>query len=388
MINKTTRNYPIAVPNISGNEKKYLNECIDTEFVSSVGPFVDKFEQQLIDCSNFQNASAVSSGTAALSIAQYALSVQSNDLVIIPDYTFIATANSVAHNKASPWIMDINNKDLNIDFSKAVKEIIKNCSYKNKKWIHKTTKQELKCIIPVMALGNCISSKDIEYFNEKIGIPIILDAAGALGSNNGEESIGNLNVLAATISFNGNKTFTCGGGGAVLTNNLEFHNKIKHLSTTARSGYEYIHDQTAFNYRMTNVQAAIGCAQLERFNEFMQNKKFINDYYKKNITSSKITFPVNINSSHWLSYFIAKKLNKKQIYDLYSYSNKKGIYLRPFWIPMHKQPPYAKSLHSSLTSSKKAYIKIVTLPSSTALKKNDLIYITKIINNYLKGLNG
>lgn len=384
---KANRNYPIAIPNISGNERNYLNECIDTEFVSSVGPFVESFEKKLTSCSNFSYASAVSSGTAALSLAQYALGIKKNDLVIIPDYTFIATANSVAHNQASLWLMDINHCDLNINFNQVIEEIIKNCDYRKGAWFHKITKQEVKCIIPVMSIGNCISSSEIDLFNEKIGIPIIIDAAGALGANDRNGLIGNLDVLAATVSFNGNKTFTCGGGGSVLTNDFEFYKNIKHLSTTARSGFEYIHDKVGFNYRMTNVQAAIGCAQLERFNEFMDSKKFINEFYKKNINSQMISFPMSINSSHWLSYFVAEKLNYQQINDLYKYSNDNGIFLRPFWVPMHKQPPYKSSISGSLKISKKLYKKIVTLPSSTSLKEKDLKYIVGIINNYLDNLN-
>lgn len=384
---KANRNYPIAIPNISGNERNYLNECIDTEFVSSVGPFVESFEKKLTSCSNFSYASAVSSGTAALSLAQYALGIKKNDLVIIPDYTFIATANSVAHNQASLWLMDINHCDLNINFNQAIEEIIKNCDYKKGAWFHKKTGQELKCIIPVMSIGNCISSSEIDLFNEKIGIPIIIDAAGALGASDGSGLIGNLNVLAATVSFNGNKTFTCGGGGSVLTNDFEFNKNIKHLSTTARPGFEYIHDKVGFNYRMTNVQAAIGCAQLERFNEFMDSKKFINEFYKKNINSEMISFPMNINSSHWLSYFVAEKLNYHQIDGLYKYSNDNGIFLRPFWVPMHKQPPYKRSISGSLKISKKLYKKIVTLPSSTSLKQEDLKYIVGVLNNYLDNLN-
>lgn len=388
MKSKALKSYPIAIPNISGNERRYLNECIDTEFVSSVGPFVDRFESQLVSCSGFSHASAVSSGTSALSIAQHVLGVQNNDLVIIPDYTFIATANSVAHNQANPWLMDINSNDLNLNFSLMIQEILSNCTYKKRKWIHNHTNQELKCIIPVMALGNSISSKDIDAFNEKIGLPIIIDAAGALGTTNAEESIGKLNILAATISFNGNKTFTSGGGGAVLTNNLKFHKKVKHLSTTARSGFEYIHDKTAFNYRMTNVQAAIGCAQLERFKEFIETKKLVNNYYRNNIVSPSIFFPNNKNSSHWLSYFEAKNLTKKDIYEMYAFANDRGIHIRPFWVPMHKQPPYKKSISSALKISKKMYSKIITLPSSTSLEVSDLKYITQVINSHLEKFDG
>lgn len=387
MKNRALKSYPIAIPNISGNERKYLNECIDTGFVSSVGPFVDRFESQLSSCSGFRYASAVASGTSALSIAQHVLGVQYNDLVIIPDYTFIATANSVAQNQASPWLMDINNNDLNLNFSLVIKEILNNCTYKKRKWVHNKTKQELKCIIPVMALGNSISSTDIDNFNEKIGLPIIVDAAGALGTTTSEESIGKLNILAATISFNGNKTFTTGGGGAVLTNNFSFHEKVKHLSTTARSGFEYIHDRTAFNYRMTNVQAAIGCAQLERFKEFIETKKLVNDFYKNNIISPNVFFPKNKNSSHWLSYFEAINLTKKKVYEMYSFANDRGIFLRPFWVPMHKQPPYKKAISSSLKISKKIYSKIITLPSSTSLETSDLKYIADVMNSYLENFD-
>ncbi len=384
---KNKRSYPIAIPNISNLERKYLNECIDTEFVSSVGPFVNKFEEYLVKYSGFHFASAVSSGTSALSLAQYCLGVSNNDLVIIPDYTFIATANSVSHNQAHPWLFDIKKDDLNINLEELVNEILKTCRYVQGKWIKKDTQQELKCVIPVMALGNCISSNEIDHFNNKIGIPIIIDAAGALGTDDDGDKIGKLNVYAATISFNGNKTFTCGGGGAVLTNNEDFYNDIKNISTTARNGYEYIHDKTAFNYRMTNVQAAIGCAQLERYDEFVDSKKTIFNYYKKNIDSQAIHFPTNKSSSRWLSYFIADNLSKEQIYKMYSEANEQNIFLRPFWVPMHKQPPYKDSPRSSIKISDKIYQKVITLPSSTSLQEDDLYYISNSINDILDKVN-
>lgn len=376
--------FPIAIPNISELERKYLNECIDTEFVSSVGPFVDKFEKYLEIKSGFNFASAVSSGTSALSLAIHSLGVKNNDLVIIPDYTFIATANAVAQNQAIPWLIDINTNNLNINFDIVIDEILSNCSFRKGKWHHKETKQELKCVIPVMALGNFIASKQIETFNEKIGLPIIIDAAGALGSYQNDIALGNLDVHAVTISFNGNKTFTCGGGGAVLTNDELFHKKIKHLSTTARSGYEYIHDEPAFNYRMTNIQAAIGCAQLEKYDEFLKTKQYIYDYYKKHIVSKKICFSSCNNSSRWLSYFLAEKLSEIEISGLYKYANQEGILLRPFWVPMHMQPPYKDSISSEVNNSKEIYSKVITLPSSTSLLQEDLKYISKTINNYLK----
>lgn len=384
---KIKKSYPIAIPNISELERKYLNECIDTKFVSSVGPFVDKFEKHLTSNTKFTFASAVSSGTSALALAQHALGVKYNDLVIIPDYTFIATANAVTQNQALPWIIDIKLDDLNIDFEMIADEINNNCKYNNGKWHHKKTKRELKCIIPVMSLGNFISNKEIDNFNEKIGLPIIVDAAGALGAHQEKTSIGDLDILAATVSFNGNKTFTCGGGGAILTNNKIFHEKVKHLSTTARSGYEYIHDLPAFNYRMTNVQAAIGCAQLERYEDFIKTKKTIFDYYRDNIISNKIIFPDHVDSSRWLSYFIAKKLNKTQLKEFYAFANSKGVFLRPFWVPMHRQPPYKKCLSSSVKNSSKIFSKVITLPSSTSLKVSDLKYVTTIINTYLNKLD-
>ena len=379
---KNKKTYPIAVPNISGNERKYLNDCIDSEFVSSVGPFVDQFEDKLQKCSFFKYASAVSSGTSALSLAQHVLGVKYNDLVIIPDYTFIATANSVKQNQADTWLIDIEKDNLNIDMQLVIDEISRYCKFFKGKWIHKISKQELKCVIPVMALGNFISSSDIDNFNEKIGLPLIIDAAGALGTSNDKHKLGELDILAATISFNGNKTFTCGGGGAILTNHKRFHDKVKHLSTTARSGYEYIHDEPAFNYRMTNVQAAIGCAQLDRFDEFLNKKRYIYEFYKKNINFNEVYFLDEGKSSHWLSYFIATDLSKERIKELYEYSNSQGILLRPFWVPMHKQPPYKASIKSSLENSKALFQKVVTLPSSTSLEDTDLKKIVNIINSF------
>lgn len=376
-------NIPICVPNISGNELKNLNECIETEFVSSVGRFVDDFERNLCSLSKFQFACAVNSGTSALSLALHNAGVKHGELVIIPDYTFIATANAVSHCGASPWLFDINASDLNLDISLVRKSLEEECYKLDGDFYHKDSNKRIAAIIPVFALGNATNFEVINQLFNDFNIPVIIDAAGALGVKYENLDLGDLDVTGITISFNGNKTFTCGGGGAILTNHEPFFNLCKHTSTTARSGYEYVHDKVGFNHRMTNIQAAVGCAQLERYEEFISLKQDIFTHYINNFKYlDKVSFHDDIFSSKWISYFILDNVDDFNLENLYKYAGDRGIHLRPFWVPMHLQPPYSKCPSTNLVNSQEVYLKVCTLPSSTNISKDQLNTVSEVLNNF------
>lgn len=376
---------PICIPNITGNEQRNLIECIDTKFVSSVGKFVTDFEKQLEFHSGFKNACAVNSGTSALSLALHNVGASHNDLVIIPDYTFIATANAVAHCGAAPWILDISSKNLNLDLEKLRSALENNCEIKGQNWFHKETRQRIAAIVPVFALGNSCDAKELNNIYEDYSIPVIVDAAGALGVMPNNQKLGNLNVTCITISFNGNKTFTSGGGGAILTNDSSFFDSCKHTSTTARCGYEYIHDEIGFNHRMTNLQAAVGCAQLERYHEFVDKKLFIHNFYQNNIFLSGVgSMHESIESSRWISYILFNKDTNINLENLYSYARNKGIELRPFWVPMHMQEPFKNCLKEDLDVSKSLFQKVCTLPSSTGITDEEISYTVSSINAFLE----
>jgi perosamine synthetase len=375
---------PISIPNITGNEQKYLTECIDTKFVSSVGRFVTEFEKQLEFHSGFKHACAVNSGTSALSLSLHNVGASHNDLVIIPDYTFIATANAVAHCGATPWILDISSTNLNLDLQKLRSVLDSNCELRGGNWFHKDTGQRIAAIVPVLALGNSCDVNELNDIYKDYSIPVIVDAAGALGLEPNKQKLGNINVTCLTISFNGNKTFTSGGGGAIITNDSSFFELCKHTSTTARSGYEYKHDEIGFNHRMTNLQAAVGCAQLERYHEFVDKKSYIHNFYQKNIFLSGVgSMHRSIDSSRWISYILFNNDANINLENLYLYMQNKGIELRPFWVPMHMQEPFKNCLRENLDVTKSLFQNVCTLPSSTGITDDELSYTVSSINSFL-----
>ena len=373
---------PSCVPNISGNENKYLQDCIKSTFVSSVGEYVDKFENLSASLSGYKYGVAVSSGTNGLHLALHCIGSKHDDLVILPDYTFIASANAISQSGADPWLFDISEKDLNLDIDNADKVLSAECFVTKKAVFHKKTNKRIAAIMPVFAIGRPLDFEKLNFFKKKWPIPMIVDAAGAMGCSCKNKLLGKLNADFSVISFNGNKTFTSGGGGVLFTNKKSLYLKARHLSSTARKSSAYLHDLKAFNYRMTNIQAAVGYAQLERFNEFLNKKKYIFNFYKKNINIKGVKFLENfeVSSSHWLSFFVFEDNSNVSKQDIFRSLKDNNIEARDFWIPMHLQPPYESSLRSKIEVSKNLYSKIIVLPSSTHLSDKELSRVVNSIN--------
>lgn len=374
----------LSVPNLTGNEKSYLDDCIDTTFVSSVGEYVNRFEHMVAEATGSKYAVATSSGTTGIHAALTAVGVKRDDLVIIPTFTFIASANAVRHCGADPWLMDISLDDWCLDPTLVSKEIENNCEKRSDGLYHKGTDRRVAAIMPVYTLGNIPDMVRFRDIAEEYGLPLVVDAACAIGATYDGKSFGGMADLSI-LSFNGNKTVTCGGGGAVVGNNEELLNHVRHITTTARVWPDYDFDEVGFNYRMTNIQAAVGCAQMERLDRFIERKRTIRGYYERNLTNLSDNglsfFPTTPGSSCWFSGIVirygAKLEDAKKICE-----NLKavGIESRTFWKPVHLQKPYKQSPVSDASVSESLWQRIVTLPCSTGITDEELKKVVDVVS--------
>lgn len=380
---------PLAIPELSGNERKYLNECIDSTYVSSVGPFVDRLESMIAEVSGAKYGVAVSSGTTGLHMALTAYGVGRDDIVIIPSFTFIATANAVSHCGATPWLMDVKADSWCIDAEQIEDELKHKTEVKDGMVIHRSSGRRVVAIMPVYTLGNISDMDMISSIAEKYSLPVIVDAAAAIGAEYKNRKCGKL-ADCTVFSFNGNKTVTSGGGGAVVGNDEQMMKKIKHLSTTARVSAEYDFDMVGFNYRMTNIQAAVGCAQLERVESLVQKKRWIRERYKELLDGIEgISFfpePVDCKSSCWFSGVIVEDADHEKLKSICSKLEDQGIEARTFWKPIHMQKPYENALKAdSLETTDALWSKILTLPCSTNITEDEIetvcIALKKVLMN-------
>ena len=379
----------ISIPSLRGKEYKYLKECVATNFVSSVGPFVTKFEKLIAkDIGLLENQTVVtSSGTAALHLGLLALGVEPNNLVIVPSYTFIATANAVSHTGAKPWILDTEMDYLTIDPKKLDKELELRTFKQNGFSFHKDTKQKIACIIPVHVFGNPPDIEVIKLIADKYSIPILLDSACGIGSKYRGKKLGQ-NKLSGIISFNGNKTITSGAGGVFYSSEQIIVDKVQHLSSTAKCSNKYEHDEIGYNQRMSNIQAALGLAQLEQLEKIIQEKKTIHQNYKNEFINLKqchlISDPPWGESSYWLNAILIKKSNSKDIEKLIQKLKDYKIRANYFWKPLHLQKPYKNNLQANLNALNDIQERILILPSSPKLRRADQSKVIEIIKSFFK----
>ena len=371
----------LAMPNLTGNEKKYLDACIDTTFVSSVGQFVTDFEGMVAESTGSKYAVATSSGTTGLHAALTAVGVKHGELVIVPSFTFIASANSIAHCGAEPWLMDVDPSTWCLDAGLVRDEIEKNCEKRGDSLIHKTTGKRVAALMPVYTLGNIPDMKAIRRIADDYKIPLVADAACAIGAKFDENDFGSL-ADVSVLSFNGNKTITCGGGGAVIGNNKELLLHVRHLTTTARVWPDYDFDEVGFNYRMTNIQAAVGVAQMEHLENFIKTKRFIRRYYEEHfsrLSGCGITaFPATDGSSCWFSGIVLKKGTELSVAkEICAKLKEFDIEARSFWKPVHLQKPYKNCLVSSVEVTEGLWQRIITLPCSTNITDEELAFVSE-----------
>ena len=370
----------LAEPNLTGNERKYLNECIDTTFVSSVGAFVTRFEEDVVKVTEADFGTAVSSGTAGLHMALKAVGVEKDELVCIPSFTFIATANAVMHCGAQPWLIDIAKDSWTMDPDVLAQELQEKAEVRDGKVYHKSSGKRIAAIMPVYTLGMPADMDKIKRIAAEYHLPVVADAAAAIGARYKGNNIGKI-ADVTVFSFNGNKTITCGGGGALVSANQQIIETAHHLATTARCGIEYEHDMVGYNYRMTNIQAAVGCAQLERVDEFVEKKKYIREYYSKHLSGIKdLSFFPEVEwaeSACWFSGLVlSDKYEVKKVCELLK---EKGIEARTFWKPVHQQKPYVNEERSEMKVADNLWKHVLTLPSSTGITEEELEQVVKAI---------
>ena len=379
---------PLAVPNLTGREKEYLDNCIDTTYVSSVGEYVTRLEKMTADEAENNYAVATSSGTTGLHVTLLASGVKAEELVIVPAFTFIASANAVAHCGAIPWIMDIRDMDWCLDPDLVRSELEQNCVIREGKLIHKADGRRVAAIMPVYTLGNIPDMQKFQAMAKEYGIHLIVDAACAIGAQYNGEPFGKL-ADVSVLSFNGNKTITSGGGGMVLGNDKELMNRIRHLTTTARVGTEYDFDMVGYNYRMTNIQAAVGCAQMERQEEFVKRKRKIRHFYASAfegmVDIGVSLFPETLGGSCWLSGLVLPKgKTSDDVRRISGRLREKGIESRTFWKPVHLQKPFKNAPCILKGVAEDLWGRIVTLPCSTNITDAELEYVAGSMKEVLK----
>lgn len=361
---------PLAVPHLAGNEALYLQECIDTNFVSSVGPFVDRFETLVAERSGAGCAVAVSSGTSGLHAAFVAAGVSRDDLVVIPAFTFIASANAVSHCGAVPWLLDVSESQWTLDPEQLAQAFERETRREGQRLVHAASGRRVAAVVPVHALGAPADMDPILEIARARGVPVVADAAAALGSLYRGKAPGALGADLSVFSFNGNKTVTAGGGGAVVGDEGELCERVRHLTTTGRRGDDYTHDIVAFNSRMTNLQAAVGCAQLEQLDVLVDAKRRIARRYDEALggVPGVSLFPRAswAESACWMS-----GIRVGGVPGLVERLGEQGIGARPFWKPIHLQPPYLQVPRSPLPVSESIWSEILVLPCSAGLTTED-----------------
>lgn len=367
---------PLAVPNLSGNEAAYLQQCITSTFVSSVGPFVDRLEELVADATESRGATAVSTGTAGLHLALRVVGVRPGDLVVMPSLTFIASANAIAYCHASPWLFDIAPDTLTIDPAQVADAFEHHVAEGPDGPIHMPTGRRVAAMLPVHTLGHPADVDPLVTIAERFRIPVIADAAAALGARYRGRPIGQAGATISVFSFNGNKTVTAGGGGALVTDDQELLDRARHLSTTARVGADYDHDEVGFNYRMTNVQAAVGCAQLEQLDTFVAAKRRIQQTYTDQLADiaglTALPEAPWANSARWLTGFSLTGWDPDRVVALRAKLRDDGIDARPFWKPIHLQRPYVDVPAEPLSDTEDVWWRVITLPCSTGISDGDL----------------
>ena len=380
---------PLAVPNLSGREREYLEECVTSTFVSSVGPFVDRFEASVAAAAGSRGAVATSSGTTALHLTLHCLGVQPGDLVVLPSLTFIASANAIAHCGATPWLFDVSAESWTLDPGRLTDLVRAHVGLTSSGPIHHGTGRRVAAILPVHTLGHPADMQPIVALGEEYGIPVVADAAAALGATYQGRPIGQLGAAASVISFNGNKTVTAGGGGAIVTDDDRLLERARHLSTTARTGHDYDHDEVGFNYRMTNLQAAVGCAQIEQLDTFVARKRQVQAFYREHLTvlPSVGAFPQAswASSACWFAGIVLNAFSHVETADVRTRLRRAGVDARPFWKPMHLQRPYREAPCEALPFTDALWERVLTLPCSTGITTDELSHVAGVVHEVLEG---
>ena len=356
-------------PSFNGNEWLYLKECLDSTFVSSVGKFVDRFESDLALFTGAKHAVAVVNGTAALHIALRLAGVKPSDEVLVPALSFVATANAVTYCNATPHFVDSESATLGMDAEKLREYLNDHTEQFAGQCVNRITKQIIRALVPMHTFGHPVNLEGLLAIARDFNIALVEDAAESLGSYYHGQHTGTFGVLG-TLSFNGNKTITTGGGGAILTNNPELARRAKHLTTTAKlpHAWEFRHDEIGYNYRLPNINAALGCAQLEQLPEKLAAKRKLFQRYRDAFANvAAVTLMVEPNgceSNYWLQTLVLDAESLHQRDDLLRATNNAGVMTRPAWALMHELAQFKNLPRMDLSCAAMLLKSLINIPSN------------------------
>ena len=369
LYNKPTGSITLHAPLFVGNEKKYLEECIDSTLVSSVGKFVDLFEKKIAEYTGSTRAIVCVNGTNALHLALKLVGLQQGDEVLTQPLTFVATSNAICYCGATPVFLDVDKETMGLSPETLKSFLLCNASIKGGECYNRTSGRRIKACVPMHTFGHACRIDEIAEICDKYRIDLIEDAAESIGSYYKGKHTGTFGKIGM-ISFNGNKTITTGGGGILLFNDEELAKRAKHLSTQAKvpHPWDFVHDEIGYNYRMPNINAALGLAQLENLDLYIEKKRELASSYSAFFQNSSIKFfhePENCVSSYWLNAILFDSRVKRDMF--LKESNDQGIMTRPFWKLMNNLPMFENCQKASLENSEWLEDRVVAIPSSVIL---------------------
>ncbi len=371
----------LSGPNIAGNEWKYVKDCLDTGWVSSVGAYVTQFENMVAEFAGCKYGVATSNGTAALQIALQLADVKRDDYVIVPNVTFVASINSIKYTGADPILIDVDPQTWQMDLDLLEDFLEDETGEKNGKCVYLKNDRVIKCIMPVHVLGNICDMDRLSKLAGQYNLNIVEDATESLGSYYSGKHTGGFGLMGC-FSFNGNKIITTGGGGVIVTNNEELAKKAKHLTTQAKSDpFEYLHDEIGYNFRLVNVLAAMGVAQMELLPSFIKRKKAIDALYKKQLNGiGDITFQrvdKSVDPNCWLFTIMTEK--QKTVLQIL---NDHKMQSRPFWVPMNKLRMFQNDVYYTKDDrSDFVYKRCLSIPCSTNITDVEIDAVSEKIKS-------
>ena len=363
---------PLHEPSFHGNEHLYVKECIDSTFVSSVGVFVDRFERDLARFTGSRNAVALVNGTTSLQLALKLAGVRAADEVLVPALTFVATSNAVMHCDAVPHFVDSEESTLGVDAAKLREYLEELVERRGAVSVNKRTGRVIRALIVMHTFGHPANLQELVAVADDFQLNLVEDAAESLGSYFEGRHTGTFGLLG-TLSFNGNKTVTTGGGGAILTDDDDLAQRARHLATTAKvpHPWEYFHDEVGYNFRMPNINAALGCAQLENLPEFLASKRRLTSRYASALASvphlKLLTSPAKSESNYWLQTIVLEEQVAHQRDAVLETTNRDGLMTRPAWTLMHRLPPFRGCPKAPLLVAESLERRIINIPSSASL---------------------
>jgi aminotransferase in exopolysaccharide biosynthesis len=373
---------PLSLPHVAGNEWKYVKDCLDTGWISSAGAYVTRFEQMVADYAGVKYGVAAVNGTLGLHLCMHMHGIDQDDYVLVPNITFIASANAVAYTKAEPIFLDVDPDTWQLDLDLLEKFLETDCELQDGSCYLKRTQRPIRAIMPVHVLGNMCDMERLMQIAHRYQLFVVEDASESLGSTFKGKHSGGFGQVGV-FSFNGNKIISTGGGGVVVTNDEAFAKRAKHLSTQSKvDTLTYFHDEIGFNYRLVNVLAAIGVAQMEQLPDFIQAKKKMDAFYRSELTDvgdirfQKVTEGVDPNC--WLFTFSTSRQT-----TLLRYLLDNDIMVRPFWTPMNQLPMFQNNLYiTEADHARQVHADSLSIPSSVNLTEEQLKTVVKAIRTF------